>query len=919
MCETRRGGRVGVDKVAGIVTETPFSISEPQISPPPVGDDALHPTLAAWRALLQAVHEKLLELAAHPARSVVLLPYEQLIPLARRQWQQRFPAAFVPHFETTRTWARKLWDFEAGETDFVPQAPARNLAQAASLLDGAGQGAHRRRLAAPLVDVAGQLAPLAASVPPALRPQWMQMAREALPAAGGVLEQEALLAHIALAWTGNSSYASDALFAPRVRAELDALILVPGLRRDELLNTLAEHYFEQAERMELLPLLLAAPETTPALHPCLDASDEATRAAACVLRHIEAGRSPIALASGDGALLRRCTALLASAGVRLGHELHDETGWPLSTTHAAAQVMALLGATCASAPSASDAIAFLKLAPAVDAHACAALEAHLRRHQLHHWAQAAHLPMPAAQHLAALRAAMPSAAAPLHTWLHALHHTLHESGMWARLAADGAGRRLITALGLEEEALAAWRRLPAASAAMSAAAFTAWVAQTLEAEVFRPARSAHTLVEVLPLAQLFGRPFAALVLAGADSDNLPAAPPPPGVWTRTQREALHLPQRSEMHDAQQRAWALALRTPHLDILWRNLGQREGETQQPSPLLQSWALARGLDPAAPQHHAPDPRPTHTLPAAPQTAPAPSAPAAAGLPWAPLTASSYEHLRACPYRFFALRLLALAPEEELEDSGLQKKDWGNWLHATLEHFHKTLAHTPTQNPDERRSLMDAAAAAATKALKPSAAGFLPFAAAWPPLRDAYLQWLATHEAAGWHFADGEKAIQRHADDLPLAGRIDRIDHTTGSSGAPFILDYKTGSQTELKQRTRDGAEDVQLPFYALLCGLPPGARAAYLSLSANKSDSAPHLLEYGAQPKGRGKNQVQRTPAELADLLHARATQLLAGMKGDMQRISAGAPLPPLGEGKACTWCPARGLCRKDWWSAPQEAE
>ena len=42
-------------------------------------------------------------------------------------------------------------------------------------------------------------------------------------------------------------------------------------------------------------------------------------------------------------------------------------------------------------------------------------------------------------------------------------------------------------------------------------------------------------------------------------------------------------------------------------------------------------------------------------------------------------------------------------------------------------------------------------------------------------------------------------------------------------------------------------------------------------------------------------------------------LIGGIFSDMDRIANGAPLPALGEGKACEYCAARGLCRKDFWS------
>ena len=43
------------------------------------------------------------------------------------------------------------------------------------------------------------------------------------------------------------------------------------------------------------------------------------------------------------------------------------------------------------------------------------------------------------------------------------------------------------------------------------------------------------------------------------------------------------------------------------------------------------------------------------------------------------------------------------------------------------------------------------------------------------------------------------------------------------------------------------------------------------------------------------------------------ELVHGILDDMAQIAAGAPLPALGEGQACTWCEARGLCRRDFWS------
>jgi ATP-dependent helicase/nuclease subunit B len=55
-------------------------------------------------------------------------------------------------------------------------------------------------------------------------------------------------------------------------------------------------------------------------------------------------------------------------------------------------------------------------------------------------------------------------------------------------------------------------------------------------------------------------------------------------------------------------------------------------------------------------------------------------------------------------------------------------------------------------------------------------------------------------------------------------------------------------------------------------------------------------------------------EQADVTALR-DRLLAGIQSDLQRIADGHAMPALGEGSACDWCAARGLCRKDSWAVP----
>ncbi|HNT85887.1 MAG TPA: PD-(D/E)XK nuclease family protein [Ottowia sp.] len=827
--------------------------------------------------MLAEVRQQLHQLAAHPARCVVLLPFAQLLPLAAAWWAREHPDGFAPRFETTRSWAARVGMFEPGPNDLSFDR-GRDLLSAAALLQGAGLGAQRAGLAAPLVEQAQQLAQVAAGLPPALRPDWAERARAAMPPAGdGPLGLEGALGRIALAWAAHSDYATDVLFEPRVMRALDALVIVEGLQPDPLTATLAAQGVDKLVRLSLAGDVARG---RVALHACADGEDEAARAAACVLQHLQAGRTPVALVATDRVLQRRIHALLAARGVTAGGLLRDETGWRLSTSHAAARVMAALRA-CAPQASSDEVLDWLKLAPVIDPQALGRLEHRLRRDAVRGWAQAVRLTSgePLTQQVEALRAPL-IGTRRVCDWLAALRALLQGCGLWAPLVQDVAGQAVVAALGLDDEALADWRDWPAAQRRVGLAEFSRWVADALEGASFRPSPSGSAQVVVLPLAQLPGRPFAALVLPGADEQRLPAAPEPPGPWSAAQRAALGLPTREALMWAQAATWAQALGVPAVDLLWRR-GDDSGEPLQASPLVQVLQLGgHALDVGA----AAEPRLPRPIAAAPGARPAPSG---AALPLQPLSASSYDMLRACPYRFFALHQLGLQDEGEL-DVELDKRDWGNWLHATLRAFHEALQGAPQA---DRRALIDAAAEHTTEALglDQATGEFMPFAAAWPALRDAYLGWLRDHEAGGARFEAAEQPMQRVCGTLQLTGRIDRIDRL--ADGTRLLIDYKTEALKTSSQRVQAGSEETQLPFYALLSGAD-APRAAYLNLA--ERESQPHLLEL----------------PELPEL----AARLYDGMAHDVARIAAGAALPALGEGRVCDWCAARGLCRRDFWGA-----
>jgi ATP-dependent helicase/nuclease subunit B len=804
----------------------------------------------------------------HPARTVVLLPYAQLMREAKAAWTAGAGAThFLPRFETTMNWTTRLGGFEPAPGD-LRQDTARDVLTAASLLARAGLGAQQEVLAPRLVEAAASLARLAAAVPPEKRPAWGSRLGALLVAGldAPVLQLEAALGQIALAWAATSSYPSDLLFSPQAGEAVDLLVVLEGFQTEPVTGALKAHF---GERAVSIALDVPAKAFLPSVHAAPDFEAEAQRAAACVLAHLTQGRSPVALVAQDRELTRRVRAMLGEAGIAL----RDETGWKLSTTRAAATLMGLLRAATWNAG--TDAVLdWLKNAPAFEAAEVAAAEKELRRSGVREWRSVGES-LPVAGLLAArlnlLRDGLQRPRA-LAAWLRDLRAALQAAGQWDGLVRDVAGQAVLEALRLYEGAEAEFAD---ADARINLAGFTAWVNQALEAESFKPAHPAREQVVILPLSQLLGRSLQAVVLAGCDEQNLPVSPEPPGHWTPPQRELLGLPSREAEAAAQRAAWRHALQFAHLDLLWRE--SHNGERLMPSGFVQELLLQNQIA------MAPDPRVSRPLQLLPTPRPLPTGDA---LPVKRLSASAYEDLRRCPYRFFALRQLRLQEADEL-DTELGKRDFGNWLHTLLKIFHEALQAEPAPDLATREILINQAAAQAARDMSLSESEFLPFAASWPRVREGYLAWLADHEAAGAVFQAAEVERQTPLGELTLIGTIDRIDRL--ADGSTLVLDYKTEATGITRERLKQPQEDTQLAFYAGLVEDDTLA-AAYVNL---------------------GEKEATRT-YEQPEIVALR-DELLDSILTDMARVARGTPLPALGEGKACEYCSARGLCRKDFWT------
>lgn len=875
-----------------------------------------------WVRLMDEVHRLTVQHGIAPGRVLVLVPYAQLMDEGRRAWGQMHPGGFPPRFESSRNLAASLQPFFPEPTD-LSMDMARDSLVAESLVESVAKGrtdpAIRSLMVARLIEAATQLAPVAASIAPGQRLAWSASLQASLRLGPTALQWESLLGSLALAWVGASSFPTDVLWEEAAQPGVlaDAMLMVPGFHDDPLAAALVRHW---GDRATVLPLAMEAGDALLGAHAhlfrCGDSEDEAQQAAACVLARANAGMAPVALVANDRVLIRRISAILTGAGV----SVRDETGWKLSTTHAASQVMALLRAASSNART-DDVLDFMKLAPAWIDMQVQQLERVARDAGASLWRAVMNTPALAGAVPRDVPSLLETLQLPrtLSQWLSDTSAALVACGMWDPLHLDEAGKQLIRAMrlgrgGADEllavsQALAQTANTPegqrkqgaGAGGRLSLSAFVDWAQDVLEGASFIAKKCAAPMVVVVPMAQLLGRGFKAAVVPGCDENHLPTSPEPPGQWTNEQRHALGLPSRVALAEAAASAWQGTLTTPQIDILWRS--QERGESLLASAWVQALPGFSGVHGSgSPVGQGSGLRPMRSLTA--QVAPRPAPSARDTLPDR-LSASAYQDLRHCPYRFFALRQLRLTETPELDEAPDQR-DMGNWLHAVLRAFHEQRGDTrPGVQAD--RSSLDQLAAETASAMglnaDEGAAGFLPFEAMWPALREGYLAWLAGFESrddrAGPRFEMAEVAREAQLGLWNLYGKLDRVDVQDSPEGPiPIVIDYKTEGRAKTLERIKEPFEDTQLAFYATL--LPQdNLRAAYLSIT---------------DKRGEGPRDAATLWVEQEDVLMARE-QLRQGLIDDMSRVAGGQPMPALGEGQACDFCAARGLCRKDFWGQP----
>ncbi len=611
--------------------------------------------------------------------------------------------------------------------------------------------------------------------------------------------------------------------------------------------------------------------------------EEARNCAQTVIDWLQAGKTRIAIIAQDRVVARRVRALLERANIFVA----DETGWKLSTTRTAAAIAALLDVVSTRADTVTllDLLKSPYLLPDMPDKTARVMEIEhaLRRFNvLGGWdaAVSALREAPLASELLrriAGQAELFAGRKSLAEWGKVTGLALDSLGMRAALEADEAGAQVVGLLDM------LMQDCEAVSHAFSFSEWRAFLSLQLESTPFVTAESDRRVV-MLHLNGTRLRNFDAVLMVGADADHLPSDTQETLFFANTVRRELGLATREMRQRSQLRDFAALLSgTPEVVLSWQS--HKDGEPNAVSGWIErlQLALERAGKGKLPMHRVEIA--SRNLQPMPPAIPAPSAPQL--LP-RKLSASGYNSLVACPYQFFATRMLGLSGLDELSEMP-EKRDYGDWLHAILKTYHDSVRDRAVPFAEREALLREISERVFAEALARSAAA-LGYYARWQKVIPTYLAWANERESQGWRFVTGEqhfdKILSWDGGQITLHGFIDRIDEN--DDGERAVLDYKTKPLQTLRDRIKEG-EDHQLAFYGLLSDSPVAA-AHFVALEATKDKIG----------DAEAKN--------FADWQQLLETQIVASVSA----IGWGAPLRAHGIESVCTYCDVRGLCRKGAW-------
>lgn len=638
-----------------------------------------------------------------------------------------------------------------------------------------------------------------------------------------------------------------------------------------------------------------------------DFEDAAWQGAGAIEKLLQDGHQHIALIAQDRLVARRMRALLARFGD--GLSVHDETGWKLSTTRAAASVMSWMDVVRHPAgPSSVELIDFLKN-PYIDwstfgithdqASDCLTfLEQRLIEGDVRGtWSgfilaldsdnDETNTLVSIIRKLKNQSNRWQAASNSCLAWLDLLEQDLIDLGMSAALAQDIAGQQLLASL----SPMRLLRHHP-----MKQVEWLSLLSSMLEDASYiesNPRQSAS--VTILPLSATRLRRFDAWVMVGCDDTQLPSLSDSP-MFLSAQLKKLLGCKTQEAEFIQQAMDLSQLMTSHQHwrMIWQSVGTT-GEPRQPSPWLQR-LYVRHPELLKDKLEVP----TTSYEAMPISQPRPSLPGDFVKPTS-ISPSAYRALRECPYRYYVTRLLGLKERSGLE-AEVDLSLVGKTLHAALYDFYHGLKTQALENDNiyERTKLLKQRLYAIShKHFKPLLEVDGRWLAAWiewETLIPSWIDWHIQREQSGWVFHDGEKQVsfdlQTRFGDIRVSGFVDRLD--IHPQEGVEVIDYKFSSKNSITKKKNNLQDDPQLVIYAKavnehdMVNRQPTTTASWISVKEDDS-------------------RVE------VDDLQSEMKELPAQMIADIESLWGGSPMAASAPDSICQYCQARGICRKGMWS------
>lgn len=635
------------------------------------------------------------------------------------------------------------------------------------------------------------------------------------------------------------------------------------------------------------PTSIPLPQPQPyslALSQARDLEDEAQRAAQTVVSWIEEGKTQIAIIPQDRMVARRVRALLERADIAVS----DETGWKLSTTRAAAVLASWLELVTSNAQT-NTLLDFLKSpflfsdAATEELQRMSIEKALVKDGVTGGWKEirSALVDLPIASELMeamAREATRFSGNKTITEWVKITRGVFDALGLLTAFAEDVAGNQILSLID------AVGRDCLALHEKFSLAEWRALINLELEQTIFVAPRSDKRVV-IVPMHDTPLRYFDAVIILGGDAAHLPAPSTETLFFADVVRTELGLASRAMRHQEQCRHLAaLLLHCPLVVLSWQ--AQRHGEANPVSTWIQRLELQLAIQQQSPL-------PSHQIAVSTmllqQNIPIQPQPRVSEILPTALSASGVNALQACPYQFFASRLLRLSALDGINELP-QKRDYGDWVHDILLRYQRSLQETPI--PIEKQAaLLETVTEQVFAPLLDKNPAALGFYVQWRKNMPAYLEWSQKHAAEGWIFELGEYDVERELQwsyqdrqfHLRLHGRIDRIDTNQEQQ---MIIDYKTADPSRLRNGLKQH-EDQQLAFYGLMMQ-STAVPARYVTFDKTK------VTDIEAKPF-----------AEWCVELEKQIQINITAMADD-------APLSASGVGKTCDWCEMRGLCRKGGW-------